>query len=325
MEHNDELDAKSQREEDADAGVGPSIDDQGTHDLDLDDYDHLSEEEDSADEPLKTEEEAVDEEGDLTSDEPDADDEEELPPFHEHPRWQELLAERDELKGQLEERDGKIEDLDKRMEQYDRYLQAATAFQPQAQPQAQPDPGLESLPFDEVLSMSDQEIYDEFRNDPKGFLENFGARTKAEALQEFRKEAAYQAQESAVAQGLEAFAEENPDFMDMVETGEIAMFIERNPIHNAISAYHSLKSSSSQDTDQSAKEEMEKQIRQDERKKVLADIRAKQGATVLDGGSGTGPQAGASSAIPPELQDTQKHGGKRSVLTERLKRLRERL
>lgn len=324
MEHNDELDAKSQREDDADAGVGPSIDDQGTHDLDLDDYDHLSEEDDSAEEPLKTED-AIDEEGDLTSDEQAADEEEEeeQPPFHEHPRWQEMLQERDELKQQLEEQGGTIEQQTKAIEQYDRYMQAAIAFQQPAQ--AQPDPGLERLPFDEVLSMSDTEIYDEFRNDPKGFLQNFGARTKAEAMMEFRQEAAYQAQESAVAQGLESFAEENPDFMDMVETGEIAMYIERNPIHNAISAYHSLKSSSSQDTDQSAREETEKQIRQDERKKVLADIQAKQGATVLDGSSGTGPQAGASTAIEPELQDTGKHGGKRSVLTERLKRLRDRL
>ena len=321
MEHNDELDAKSQREDDADAGVGPSIDDQGTHDLDLDDYDHLTEEEDSADGPLKAEEEAEDEEGDLTSDEPDADDEED-PPFHEHPRWQQLLAERDELKGQLDEKDEVIADRDGRIQQYDRYLQAATAFQQPAQ--AQPDPGLESLPFDEVLSMSDTEIYDEFRNDPKGFLQAFGDKTRYDALQEFRKEAAYQAQESAVAQGLESFAEENPDFMDLVESGQIAMFIERNPIHNAISAYHSIKSSSSQE-DQSARDEVEKQIREDERKKVLAGIQAKQGATVLDGSSGTGPQAGASTAIDPELQDTGKHGGKRSVLTERLKRLRDRL
>jgi len=322
MEHNDELDAKSQREDDADAGVGPSIDDQGTHDLDLDDYDHLTEEDDSADEPLKTED-AVDEEGDLTSDEPDADDEEEVPPFHEHPRWQQMLTERDELKKEVEEKGGTIEDQAKAIQQYDRYLQAATAFQQPAP--AQPDPGLEKLPFDEVLSMSDTEIYDEFRNDPKGFLRNFGARTKAEAMQEFRQEAAYQAQESAVAQGLESFAEENPDFINMVETGEIAMYIERNPIHNAISAYHSLKSSSNQGQDESAREETEKQIREDERKKTLASIQAKQSATVLDGSSGTGPQAGASTAIEPELSDTQKHGGKRSVLTERLKRLRERL
>lgn len=323
MEHNDELDAKNQREGDADAGVGPSIDDQGTHDLDLDDYDHLQQEDDSADEPLKTaEEDAEDEEGDLTSDEPDADDEEQ-PPFHEHPRWQEMLSERDELKQQLEEQGGTIDEQAKVLQQYDRYLQAATAFQQPAQ--RQPDPGVEKLPFDEVLSMTDTEIYDEFRNDPKGFLHEFGARTKAEALTEFRREAAYQAQESAMAQGLESFAEENPDFMDLVESGEIAYFIERNPIHNAISAYHTLKSSSSQDQDQSAKEAVEKQIREDERKKTLASIQAKQGATVLDGSAATGPEAGASTAIDPELQDTTAHGGKRSVLTERLKRLRERL
>lgn len=319
MEHNDELDAKSQREDDADAGVGPSIDDQGTHDLDLDDYDHLDE--DSADEPLKTEEEDEEAEGELISDEPDADDEEQ-PPFHEHPRWQQMLKERDELKEQLEGKDELLADQDKRMDQYDRYLQAVAAFQQPTQPQ--PDPAAESLPFDEVLAMSDTEIYDEFRNDPKGFLSAFGARTREEALQEFRKEAAYQAQEAAVAQGLESFAEDNPDFMDMVESGEIAMFIERHPIHNAISAYHSLKSLSSQDTDQTDREALEQQIREDERKKVLADIQAKQGATVLDGSSGTGPQAGASTAIEPELQDTSAHGGKRSVLTERLKRLRER-
>ena len=233
-----------------------------------------------------------------------------------------MLQERDDLNKQVEEQSGTLEQQAQSIQQYDRHLQMMAAFQ--QQPQAQADPGLEKLPFDEVLSMSDSEIYDSFRNDPKGFLQAFGDRTRTEAMMDFRREAAYQSQESAVAQGLESFATENPDFMDMVESGEIAMFIERNPIHNAISAYHSLQTSYSTNEQESAREEIEKQIREDERKKTLQSIQAKQGAQVLDGSSGTGPQAGANTAIGPDLQDTEQHGGKRSVIAERLKRIRER-
>jgi hypothetical protein len=98
-----------------------------------------------------------------------------------------------------------------------------------------------------------------------------------------------------------------------------------NPFHNAISAYHEIRSQDAAATADGDKERLEKEIRDDERKKTLASIRAKGGAEVLDGSASATPASGAGTAVEPELQETKKHGGKRNVITSRLKRLRERL
>lgn len=316
MEHNDERDAKDQREHDADAGVGTSADDAATHDLDLDDFHDLDK--DPTGESLKTDDEGV-----LTTDEPDGA-KDEVPPFHEHPRWQEMLTERDDLKKQVEEQGGTLEDQAKRIDEYDRHLRMMdTLSRHQPQPQASPEPPATD-PFDEILSMPEEKIIDEFQKSPRQFLESFGQSITQKALVNAESVAYARAQDDAITKGIDQFADENPDFMDMVIAGDIARFIDRNPIHNAISAYNHLKSEAYAQDD-SAIEEYEKQIREDERDKTLASIRAKQGAQVLDGSTGaTGPNAGANTAIDPDLQDTQKHGGKRHVLTQRLKAIRER-
>lgn len=315
MEHNDERDAKDQREDDADAGVGPSIDEAGTHDLDLDDFAHLDEA-DPTDESLKTDDEGV-----LTTDEPDA--AKDVPPFHEHPRWKEMMQERDDLKLQLEEQGGTLEDQARRIDEYDRHLRMMdTLSRHQPQQQATPEPPATD-PFDEILSRPEEEIIDEFQKSPRQFLESFGDSITQKALANAESIAYARAQDDAITKGIDQFADENPDFMDMVIAGDIARFIDRNPMHNAISAYHTLRSEADAQDD-SAIEEYEKQIREDERDKTLASIRAKQGAQVLDGSTSTGPNAGADTAIDPDLQDTAKHGGKRAVLTQRLKAFRER-
>lgn len=318
MEHNDERDANDQREHDADAGVGTSADDAGTHDLDLDDFDHL-EEKDPTDESLKT-----DDEGELIVEEPDAADEKD-PPFHEHPRWKQMISERDTLKKQVEEKDGTLEDQARWIEEYDRNLRMMDAFtrgqtQPQ-EPPAQPEPD----PFDAILAMSEEQIIGEFEKAPKEFLQNFGDKIKSEALQTFEGLAYQRAQEDAVTQGLDHFAEENPDFMDMVMSGEIAQYIDRNPIHNAISAFHTLQAVGSSEQNESAREKLETEIREDERQKTLEQVRVKQGAQVLDGSAATGPSGEARTALEPDLEDTAKHGGKVSVIASRLKAMRERL
>lgn len=318
MEHNDERDANDQREHDADAGVGTSADDAATHDLDLDDFAHLDEA-DPTDESLKTDDEGV-----LTSDEPDAA-KEEVPPFHEHPRWQEMLSEREDLKKQVEEQGGTLEDQARRIDEYDRHLRMMdTLSRHQPQPQATPE-SLPPDPFDEILARPEEEIIDEFQKSPRQFLESFGQSITQKALTNAESIAYQRAHDDAITKGIDQFADDNPGFMDMVLAGDIARFIDRNPVHNAISAYHTLASQRSAEEDDSAIEEYEKQIREDERDKTLASIRAKQGAQVLDGSASTGgPNAGANTAVDPELQDTEKHGGKRHVLTQRLKAFRER-
>jgi hypothetical protein len=319
MEHNDERDANDQREHDADAGVGTSADDAATHDLDLDDFAHLDEP-DPTDESLKTDDEGV-----LTSDEPAAAAAEEVPPFHEHPRWQEMLAERDELKGQVQQQGGTLEEQARRIDEYDRHLRMMdTLSRQQPMQQAMPEQ-IATDPFDEILAMPEEEIIDEFQKGPRQFLESFGQSITQKALASAESVAYARAQDDAITKGIDQFADENPDFMDMVIAGDIARYIDRNPIHNAISAYHTLKSQGSDEEYDSEMAKYEEQVREDEREKTLASVRAKQGAQVLDGSAGAGgPNAAANTAIDPDLQDTAKHGGKRHVLAQRLKAFRER-
>jgi len=318
MEHDDERDAKDLREHDAQAGVGPSADELGTHNLDLDDYDHLDD--DTGDDPLKTDDES-DDEGQLIAEEPKEPDAK--APFHEHPRWQEMIKERDALRQELQQAKGTMEDQAKRIDQYDAHMRMMGQFQyPQRQPEPVPEP--EKDPFDEILSKGEEEIIEDFQRSPKAFLSGLRESVESKALTRLREEAAQRAQEEAIAKGIEQFAEENPDFMTMVSSGEISRFIQKNPIHNAISAFHAIQAKKGSEEQQSAREELEKQIREDERKKTLEAVRAKQGAQVLDGATSTGPQAGASTAVPPELADTAQHGGRRAVLADRLRRLRER-
>lgn len=318
MEHNDERDANDQREHDADAGVGTSADDAATHDLDLDDFHDLDK--DPTDESLKTDDEGV-----LTTDEPDAA-AEEVPPFHEHPRWQEMLAERDELKGQIQEQGGTLEEQARRIDEYDRHLRMMdTLSRQQPMQQATPEQPATPDPFDEILAMPEEQIIDEFQKSPRQFLQSFGENITQKALANAESVAYARAQDDAITKGIDQFADENPDFMDMVIAGDIARFIDRNPIHNAISAYHHLSQQREPEIGDDEIQQYENSIREDERTKTLASVRAKQGAQVLDGSSGAGgPNVGANTAIDPDLQDTQKHGGKRHVLTQRLKAFRER-
>ena len=132
-------------------------------------------------------------------------------------------------------------------------------------------------------------------------------------------------QDRLIQEGLRNFSEQHEDFMPMVQSGRIASFIAQNPYHNAISAYHQLKSQDGVANAKAERERLEKEIREDERKKTLASFRAKQGAQVLDGSQSATPASGAGTAVEPELQETGKHGGKRSVIASRLQKLRERL
>ena len=250
---------------------------------------------------------------------------EDQPPFHEHPRWQELLAERDELQGKVSDLEGRVDSyqsledrVNQRFQLYERELDRHR-FQPeQTVPQEQPDP------FSQILEKPESEIIEQFQEDPKGFLEGFGESIESRVMRSVDERNIVADTDRALQYGLEHFAEQHEDFMPLVESGEIAHYIQSNPIHNAISAYWAIREARDQGSLDNEREGLEKQIREDERNKTLASIRAKQGAEVLDGSSSVTP-VGSGSSVEPELQDTAKHGGKRSVIAARLKRFRERL
>jgi hypothetical protein len=306
------------KEHDHDAGVS-SLPEEDTHQLDFDDYE--AEDLYPSDDSLKAEED-TDSEGELLEIEPEAEDQ---PPFHEHPRWQKLLAERDDLQGKLETLEGDVEGyrtledrINQRFQLYERELDRYRFMPEHTVPQEQPDP------FATIMDKEDSEIVEQFQEDPKGFLTGFGESIQSQVMRSVDERNIVAETDKALQYGLEHFAEQHEDFMPLVESGEVAHFIQMNPIHNAISAYWAIRESRDQGGSDHEREALEQQIREDERNKTLASIRAKQGAEVLDGSSSVTP-VGSGSAVEPELQDTARHGGKRSVIASRLKRFRERL
>lgn len=307
------------KEHDHDAGV-TSVPDEDTHQLDIDDY--QPDDIDPSDDSLKTEDPEA--EGELIDVEPTAEDQ---PPFHEHPRWQEMLKERDELQEQVttlsEGQQTRLDALEQRLNQQQQYYEGELARW-RVPPSEQTREEVKD-PFDDIMAKPESEIVEQFQDDPRGFLTGFGQSITRNVMSQVDQRNQEAEQDREVQTGLERFAETNEQFMPMVESGRIAQFIQMNPFHNAISAYHELKSHDAAATADSDKEALEKTIRDDERKKTLASIRAKQGAEVLDGSASATPASGAGTAVEPELQETEKHGGKRNVITSRLKRLRERL
>ncbi len=308
------------KEHDHDAGVS-SVPEEDTHQLDTDDYqpDDLT----PSDGSLKAEEDA-EAEGELIDVEPKADDQ---PPFHEHPRWQALLAERDDLQGKVTtfetQQDTRLNTLEQRLNDQQRFYESELSRWRVPPSEQSREPVKD--PFDDIMAKPESEIVEQFQEDPRGFLTGFGQSITNQVMTQVDQKSQEADQDRAVQQGLERFAAEKEDFMPMVESGRVASFIQMNPFHNAISAYHELKSQDAAATADGDKERLEKEIRDDERKKTLAAIRAKQGAEVLDGSSSATPTSGPGTAVEPELQDTGKHGGKRNVITSRLQRLRARL
>jgi hypothetical protein len=306
------------KEHDHDAGV-TSVPEEDTHQLDIDDYqpDDLEPSDDS----LKTED--TEAEGELIDVEPKAEDQ---PPFHEHPRWQEMLKERDGLQEQVttltEGQQTRLDALEQRLNQQQQYYEGELARW-RVPPEQTREP--EKDPFSDIMTKPESEIVEQFQEDPRGFLTTFGESITRQVMSQVETRNQELDQDRALQSGLQSFAATNEDFMPMVESGRVAQFIQMNPFHNAISAYHELKAHDASATADSDKEALEKTIRDDERKKTLASIRAKQGAEVLDGSHSATPASGAGTAVEPELQETTKHGGKRNVITSRLKRLRARL
>lgn len=215
--------------------------------------------------------------------------------FDKHPRFQELLKERKELKGEL-----------------DQIKQQMEALKPKSPPKTS------------LLSLTEEQLQERLDENPKALLAEFASELQDQWLdrqrQEEERKAARQAEEDLSTRAERVFgdfANQHPDFMDLWDEGRgpIKQLMDKEPgIHNAISAYHVL-------TAEAREAEVQKRIDaavKEAEKKFTANQRAKRGTSLLNTGPGGGP-AGADGDL---LKDTSKHGGTVNVLVERLKAMR---
>ena len=177
------------------------------------------------------------------------------------------------------------------------------------------------LPYKDISKMSDDEILDWQSEDPKGYIDNInkmighqvqeGIKT---ALASNKEEMQMSQYETQVEQTYRSYAEANPDFDDLWDSGKIKQYMDDHPGHNAISAHMAITAEGKQ------KELVDKAVK-DALTKAETDRRTvRKAGAILPSGPNTAPMAPSNSDA--ELQNPKQFGGDTSVLAARLERRR---
>ena len=225
--------------------------------------------------------------------------------FDKHPRWQQMLQEREEAKKLAEQERIARAKLEGELEALKR------------------QPTVEKAPvkadYKDITALTAEEIAEWQATDPKGFAANMYAQVKAEALmkmqEDFKAEREAERNKASIERTYKEFEEKHKDFRPMWDSGEIVRFIEANPGHNPISAYQAMTYETRM---QKAIEEARAKAIKETEEKVNKNWQAKKQARVL----GTGPSGPGVDTEDKELKDVKTQGGLYNVLAKRLDRLR---
>ena len=225
--------------------------------------------------------------------------------FDKHPRWQEMLREREEAKKAVEQERIARAKLEGELEALKRQTQVE-------KPPVKAD-------YKDITALTAEEIAEWQATDPKGFAANMYAQVKSEALmkmqEDFRAEREAENKKVSIERTYKEFEDKHKDFKPMWDSGEIVRFIEANPGHNPISAYHAMTYETRM---QKAIEEARAKAIKETEEKVNKNWQAKKQARVL----GAGPGGPGTDTEDKELKNVKSQGGLYSVLAQRLDRLR---
>ena len=220
--------------------------------------------------------------------------------FDKHPRFQELIKERDTMKLELATMKGRLDVL---------------TPQQQAKVETREDKG---LPYKDITQMKKEELLEWQEDDPVGYAANLYQQMLHETRETIKREQAEASTTTSIKGTYAAYEKENADFRAKWDSGELMAYMNAHPGHNAISAHQVL-------TAESRKGDLQKQIDaavqkavKDAEERVKKNFQAKRNAEVIgDGGSiKTGE-------IPDELKHPDKYGGVTATLAARLSRLRQ--
>jgi hypothetical protein len=235
---------------------------------------------------LKTGEEPT--EGDPKPDEPAAD-----VPFHEHPRWKEVMGENKTLREQVLHLTGKVDGI------------AAMGKTPGHDATAEG----EELPFTDITTLSEEERNEWHNEDRLGYEANLARQIRHETVQDLMGVLGEKELGSSIELTFGQYEKDNSDFRSMWDSGEIGRYMDANPGHNAMSAHMNLTSEKRMEA---AKEEGAELARK--------GISTKKSAATM----GAGPSAtGQPTKKDPRMKDPKKFGGTTNVLAQRLAERRE--
>lgn len=230
--------------------------------------------------------------------------------FDQHPRFQQLIKERDEAKATADAERITRERLSAQMEILTKVVE----------PPPKPTKA-EAPPFKDTADMPEDELAQWQANDPKGYEANLAAKIKHELLTDLNKHAEVNSRQNAVDQTYATFAEQNADFNDRWKTGEIKQYIDQHPGHNPMSAYLVMSADAREKTTQARIDEAVAKAKVDTEKEVLDRVKAKQKVSVMSG------QEPAATITVPGKEDSvlnypKSQGGMKAGLAQMLATMR---
>lgn len=220
-------------------------------------------------------------------------------PYHEDPRFQALIKEKNEYK----ETASKVKGLEAKIEKLDKGTVGK---------------GYSS----KILAMSAEDIIEKFTNNPHAIFKDFAGDIRAEVFREIAtnnktdkqndlREASAEAEKGTLAQ----FFSDKSDGVKMLQDGSIQKFMKENPGHNAMSAYNNL--SGAETISKSDSDKLVKDAVKEATKQLTKEIKAMGNA----GSKFTTTSKKTVRNQSDEMKNPDKHGGPRAVA---VKRFRER-
>lgn len=224
-------------------------------------------------------------------------------PYHEDPRWQEIMRERNEAREENKDLRDRVSKLEGAIEAY---MNGTKAEQKEA---------LEELP--DLLNMSNEEIEEKLTKDPKGFIKTLYSQLRSDVKKEQkadRDEQAANDRQKAINKSYKDYADKHPDFETMWKKGDIQKYMDENPgVHTPLSAHAMLT------MDARIKEEVDKQVAE-KTKEIEENLLAKKRAGTLGKDTPAAhKESNAGASKDPALNNTKSRGGLTSVLAERLR------
>ncbi len=224
----------------------------------------------------------------------------------EDPATEEEAGEKSEVKQDVKSDNILITELQKKIEAAERRAaELESRFSMAAQPPVQNVP-----PQKTILDFEDTEILDLLNENPKEFLTKFKESVEGSLISRIEEQNRQQSVTKSLENTFRSFAEKNPDFDPMWDSGDLKRFMDANPGHNAISAYYELTAAK---REAAVKAEIEKARKEAERK-AIESVKVKKSASSIPSAPAS---VGGKVGVPNELKSTRTGGGLISVLAAR--------
>ena len=215
--------------------------------------------------------------------------------FDKDPRFQELIAQKNEAEAAKIEAEAKLTLL-KQSPIGDMGIPAASG----------------QVEAKDISTMTADELREWQEDDPVGYAKNILALATQSVKTSLSTENVREATIAGIEKTFTEYGKNNPSFNEMWDSGEIPKYMQDNPGNNAISAHMMLMG------DKRMEAAIAKAVKETE-ERVIKNFQAKKNATVI---SSTSAARAPGNGVDAEIKDTQPHGGFVSVAASRLAAMR---